>query len=784
MRSLLSLFVLGAGVTAQGLSPAKPMPLPPVTGDWKTAAEPVAKTAPDADSAVPAAQPAAAPFAAKAPAGLRTGAVAAALREQLATSLLVDTPRAGEHWVRGANYKAGFDRRGFEFFAAPAAATLPAPHATFRLQEVQVGGRALAVGDATPELHAHEVRWSRGGVVESVALGRGGVEQAFTFAELPARGALELVIAVDAAGGVSADGGLQFADGAIHYGAAVAIDARGDRVPALTTLRDGAIAITVPAWFVEQAALPLVVDPLVSNTVAATSNLDLSNADLVWDSQDQTWMVVYESRFAANDTDVLVQRLSPAGALVGSLVAVDLTGLVWQRPAIANLQLYHRNLVVAQVSVDDVAPFWIGGRVLEAAGALATAQFDVERASVANHATGDKVRPDVGGDPALAGPTYFTVVWERVFSATDHDIHMKQVTFDGQLRAAAPTMVANSGANQSWPSIAKADGPPPFADQRFLVVFQQTFGVGDEDVHGALLSWDGQVRPVNGNNTFPIATGIANDQRPRASSPTAASGLRHFLVAYERTTAGNGQIAATLLTHAGSVVAHANLSQMAPAVPTAWPQAAPSVDCDGVRFAVAHHYLFGSSTLDWDVRAILVAREGATLAVHESSVLVASSQPERSPSIASVYSCTGQHTLGYAVVEERDEAATSTVFLQAYRGSGPAIIGTRPTGCGNVTLARTSGLGSVGETTQFQVAGAPSLLGVLVGLPATQWTPACPSCTMGVDGSALLGDTYNLTLPGSAVFAGITLSVQGFAFSGGPCLGSVALSDTIDLTLR
>jgi hypothetical protein len=784
MKSLLSLFVLGAGVTAQGLPSAKPMPLPPVTGDWKTAAEPVHKLADDAVAAKPLAGASAAVPMAKGPAGEVPAGALAALREQLATSLLVDTPRAGEHWVRGPNFKAGFDRRGFEFFAAPVVHTLPAPHAAFRLQEARVGGHAVAVGAVAPELHGHEVRWSRGGLVESVLLGRGGVEQSFTFAELPHRGALELVIAVDTAGAAAEAGGLQFAEGAIRYGAAVAIDARGDQVPATTVLRDGAIAITVPAWFVEQAALPLVVDPLVSNTQVVTSNLDLSNTDLVWDAQDQTWMVVYESRFAVNDSDVFVQRVAASGAPVGTTVAVDLTGFVWQRPAIANLQLYHRNLVVAQVSANDVAPFWIGGRVLDAAGATATAQFDIERASVAGHASGDKVNPDVGGDPALAGPTYFTVVWERIFSPTDHDIHLKQVTFDGQLRASAPTMIANSGANQSWPSIAKADGPPPFTDQRFLVVFQQTFGTGDEDVHGALLSWDGQVRQVNGNSTFPIATGVANDQRPRASAPTAASGLRHFLVAYERTTASNGQIAATLLTHAGAIVAHANLSQLAPAVPTSWPQSAPSVDCDGVRFAVAHHYLFGGSVTDWDVRAILVARDGASLAVHESAVLAGSGWSEHDPSIASVYSSTGQHSFGYGVVEERGESSASTVRLQAYKGSGPAILSTRATGCGTATLSVSSGVGSLGETTLFQVQGAPPLLGVLVGLPANQWTPACPTCTLGVDGSAILGSVYSLTLPANAVFAGLTLSLQGFAFAGGPCLGSVALSDTFDVTVR
>ena len=54
---------------------------------------------------------------------------------------------------------------------------------------------------------------------------------------------------------------------------------------------------------------------------------------------------------------------------------------------------------------------------------------------------------------------------------------------------------------------------------------------------------------------------------------------------------------------------------------------------------------------------------------------------------------------------------------------------------------------------------------------------------LGVNGSSVMGTVYPFVLPGDPGFAGLNLSVQGFTFAAGPCLGSVSLSDTIDFTL-
>lgn len=43
---------------------------------------------------------------------------------------------------------------------------------------------------------------------------------------------------------------------------------------------------------------------------------------------------------------------------------------------------------------------------------------------------------------------------------------------------------------------------------------------------------------------------------------------------------------------------------------------------------------------------------------------------------------------------------------------------------------------------------------------------------------------YRLVLSISPLLIGAALSVQGFSFGGGSCLGAISVSDTLDFTVR
>jgi hypothetical protein len=94
------------------------------------------------------------------------------------------------------------------------------------------------------------------------------------------------------------------------------------------------------------------------------------------------------------------------------------------------------------------------------------------------------------------------------------------------------------------------------------------------------------------------------------------------------------------------------------------------------------------------------------------------------------------------------------------------------------------GTPALGGTLYFQQTLTGGLRGFLFGLPTSQPIGVCPGCTLGVNGEALVGDFFSVTVPAEPTFVGLTVACQGFSFVSGPCLGSVSLDDTFDVTIR
>lgn len=783
MKTLVSIAILSSALAAQVQQPPVKIPREPSTGRQEKVTEvQPPKTGVEAEQAAPAASNRSLPVENKPAANAATTAVSSFLADP--NLVLIDQPQAGGAiWTRGSNYKASFDDQGWSFIAQPRHDAPAAEPIHFQLANARVGTKMLTVQKVMPTRNDHRLQYLHGDVVEAIDVSGRGVEQSFTFASLPQRG--ELVLNVDIATGLAGQmsgGNLLFTSDydSVTYGQAVAIDANGDRVAAETTLANGQITIRVPATFVEQARLPLVIDPLVtSNTVHSDLTHDLGNPDVAWDESSGTWGVVFQQFFASGDWDCYVQRLDNSLNLVGGVTTIDFTGDAWQRPRIANLNAYSLFMVVAEVRSGS-NPVKVSGRIMNNSGVTTTGQFDVASSSV------DEINPDIGGDPYVA-PTYFTIVWEHSFSATDHDIYARQVTNLGALRGTGVTFIQTNTNFQSHPSISKSDGAGSSIDQRFTISYQETFSSVDEDIYGAMLTWDGVIVQVGGSNTFVINASTQNDTWPQASSPTLnRGGVRQILTAYERTTVNNGDIVATCMNQAGSILAIANIQSLENnSTRQGWPQFRPSVDSDGARFVVGYHEVFSGSGGDLDTRVSLIALVGGSLVAQEAGVFLAfTGNPEFNIQVASRYSGLGAYSFQYNTVNDRD---TSTDFdIDAYRYNGLAAggISSRSTQCGSLTM-NTSGSAVIGDTIQFTINSGPFLAGVVVGFPATLPIPPCPLCTLGVNGNGLVANPFNLTIPLDPQFVGVNVSVQGFDFAfTGPCLNAISLTDTVDITVR
>lgn len=694
-----------------------------------------------------------------------------------------DVPtESGPIWALGSDFKASFDNRGWAFIAQPAAGGESQPLG-LRVLHATVAGRDLPVRSGQPVRNGQRIDRDCGSFVESVDVTAANVQQTFTFAALPTRDELVVSMAVDSSlFGEDLGDGVAFRSPttSVNYSEAVAIDADGNRCVAPTTFANGIITISVPATFLATAKLPLVIDPYVANVTAHGDTVDLGEPDVAWDESNLVWAVSYQRQFSASDWDMYIQLLDTNLNLVGAPITIDFTGSRWQNGRIANLGAYDRFLVVAEVRL-GTNPVKVSGRTLDMVGTVAGTQFDIATSTV------DELHPDVGGDSEGA-PTYWTVVWEHAFSATDHDIYARQVQSDTVLRGTGPTFIQTNTTNQTWPSISKSDGAAPYADQRFTIIYQQTFNASDEDIYGSMLTWDGQFVTVAGNNTFLIEGSGNNDVLPEVSSPTRndATGLRKMLAVFERTNASNGDIAAVAMDQAGNWQGSGDLSVLENSTRLLWPQYRPSVDSDGARFAVTYHERFSGTGNDLDTRITLVGAFGFQLVAQESGVTLGfSGNPEFNVKIASRYSGAGFYHPRYCTTNDRDGGATPfSIDAYTYDGYAAGGVSMRSTACGVLPIL-VSGQPLIGGSVSFDLQAGFALAGYIVGLPANIPIAPCPGCVLGANGNSVIGNLYTLSLPLDPGYVGVTLSVQGFVFAAsGPCLGQIRVSDTADLTIQ
>lgn len=779
MRKLLFLSVLATSLAAQSLPEVRVPRAPHVTPDVKTVDVPVVKAdqGPSSPRRLPNAlgrEPAPA---------ARGGGVTAP-----ADFLLFDEPGDGALWMAAANWKARIAADGLTFAPRLAGDASGDGRLRLSLQQATVGGQALAL---QPGERAHRDRVvivERGSLRERYDVAPSGIEQSFVFDTLPNRGDLQLRLAVATA--LRCEGGgdaLRFvgAHGGVACTDAVAIDARGARLPLAMVCDGTTLQLTVPAAFVAEAVLPLVVDPTISPIVFVVATTPLSNPDIAYDPSLAEYFAVWQYEFSVFDRDVYAWRLDAGMNSIGQMVAIDITFDSWDLPRVANCDLADNYLTVAQVSASGSSPSWVGARLFAPASGPGP-QFIVEASGLPGHALGDKLRPDVGGDPYPVGPVYYTVVWERVWSATDHDVHGKQVQTDGTLRSASPTMLENGAAFTSRPRISNSDGAGGSSGTQFwTVAWQRTWSAIDEDIFALRLTWDGQ--PL-ASGVFPVAASAADERDPSPSSPTfEVGGQRRSMVAFARYSAAfDWDIEATLHDVAGTLIAHVDVQSLEGAPPAyqLLTQVRPAADCDGVRFAVGYDENFVGGT-NWDTRISLLAWDDFTnsIVVQEGHVMLSSTYGnERHVAVVAQGAAGGSSNYYGCIYDLDDTVGNWGIPANPYTGhANLPLPTTRLTGCGTLGITLND-LPLLGSDITFTQTDSGPLTGFVFGVPQSLLLPFCPACELGVDGF-LVGNPYTWSIPPLPAFVGFALSAQAFSLLGGPCLGSIALSNTIDFQL-
>ena len=306
----------------------------------------------------------------------------------------------------GNDYVVRFDDRGAHFTPVLGRDALAVAPLQLALQSIHRGTTTLPCDlQDEPALAGDSAVYDRSPTIrERYELRDTGMEQSFVFDRLPGRGDLVVRCRLGGLGELAApaaDGGLDFVrDGQrlVHMGTVTGIDANGARANG-SIRRDGdLVELSLPASFVDRAALPLVLDPFVSTAqgISVVTPND-SAPHTVWHAQLQRWLCVFERAVSVTQKDVMIRALAPNGSLGSLLPVASVAGTFSQAPRIAYHTGSNRCLVVYQQGASEFALTTIQGAVIDG---LATT---ITPFQVASDPASSCTVPDLSGDPTGAG---------------------------------------------------------------------------------------------------------------------------------------------------------------------------------------------------------------------------------------------------------------------------------------------------------------------------------------------------------------------------------------------
>lgn len=194
-------------------------------------------------------------------------------------------------------------------------------------------GSAVVHDNASREAQAYGLTASvsrPGSIREQYEVRRDGLKQSFVFGQelgsngdLVVRGRIETPLPF---GGETAEGGLSFVHpewGGIELGEVVGFDANGAKVIGSMTFDGEMLEMSLPASFVDQAAWPITVDPLVGTVLnASVDGFDARKPDASTNNAGQV-LLTFHRQFSLASAAVRAQRLNANGTTNGGILFIQ-----------------------------------------------------------------------------------------------------------------------------------------------------------------------------------------------------------------------------------------------------------------------------------------------------------------------------------------------------------------------------------------------------------------------------------------------------------------------------
>lgn len=341
---------------------------------------------------------------------------------------------------RGPGYRVEFRASGPAYTPALGARAAHAIECELRLASVERGAQRLLadVPALEPVLEGERARYARPlGIDELYEARADGLEQSFALRE-PLAGAGDLVVRLELRSELALSSatpaGLVFEQpgiGGIRIGGVTGIDARGARTTGSIEWVAGQIELRLPAAFVERASYPLLLDPLISTVFPIEQNPFLpftDNPDVAYEPISGRYGVLFTHSLSAFSADLVVQRVSASGALIGAPLTLA-TGVPVLPAKIAGARTTGRLLAVWSSAGIKCRSIDMGTGVLSPLVSVA--------------ASGSE--PDVGGEASTADDDVL-VVWTAGSSISGAQVSLGAATPSvfGEKTVHAPGLFATS----------------------------------------------------------------------------------------------------------------------------------------------------------------------------------------------------------------------------------------------------------------------------------------------------------------------------------------------------
>lgn len=257
----------------------------------------------------------------------------------------------GEVRALGPDFGATFASAGVTFTPVLGAAAAEPATVTWQLAEVRRGDVVLfqPTGATAPRAAGDRVSYPHtAAFTEVYDVRAAGIEQSFVLQERPAgagdlvvRGRIRTALPLHHAGTEGVRWVLP-SGGGVSFGAVTGIDANGRSAAGSLRLCGDELELALPAAFVDAAAYPLVLDPLIGAVIPIG---DVAGApdrvpSVAYDEGTNRYLVAWSVQYAAASWEVRGQIVSGGGVLQGAPFTISAPGVntLIDRACVANVR--------------------------------------------------------------------------------------------------------------------------------------------------------------------------------------------------------------------------------------------------------------------------------------------------------------------------------------------------------------------------------------------------------------------------------------------------------------